>query len=121
MQYGVPMTDIDCTDLPHVPLAQRLSVPAAVRDRAARMLSAAGEPSRLALLEQLEGRELCVSDLVTITGDPMPTISQRLRVLKTEGLLRSRREGKHVYYTLADGHVQELLRNILRHAAELAG
>lgn len=115
------MTDVDCTDLPHIPLAQRPSVSPAVRDRAARMLSAAGEPSRLALLEQLEGRELCVSDLVHITGDPMPTISQRLRVLKTEGLLRSRREGKHVFYTLADGHVQELLHNILRHAAELAG
>ena len=75
------MTDVDCTDLPHIPLAQRPSVSPAVRDRAARMLSAAGEPSQLALLEQLEGRELCVSDLVHITGDPMPTISQRLRVV----------------------------------------
>jgi len=50
----------------------------------------------------------------------MPTVSQRLRVLKTEGLLRSRRDGKHVFYTLADAHVRELLTNILRHAAEPA-
>jgi len=111
----------DCGDVPHLPLPRRATVPAEVRERAARMLSAAGEPSRLALLELLDGRELCVSDLVTVTGDPMPSVSQRLRVLKTEGLLRSRRDGKHVFYALADVHVQKLLTNVLRHAAERNG
>jgi DNA-binding transcriptional ArsR family regulator len=112
------MSADDCLDVPHgVPVA-RPTVSAGVRERAARMLSAAGESSRLALLEILDGRELCVSELVALTNDPMPTVSQRLRVLKTEGLLRSRRDGKHVFYTLADSHVQALLTNILRHAAE---
>lgn len=82
------------------------------------MLAAAGDPARLALLELLDGQELCVSDLVRLVGDSMPAISQRLRLLKTEGLVDSRREGKHVFYRLSDGHVQDLVLNILRHAAE---
>jgi len=114
------MTPVDCVDLPHAAPVSRPTVAIAVRERAARMLSAAGEPSRLALLELLDERELCVSELVALTNDPMPTVSQRLRVLKTEGLLRSRRDGKHVFYTLADDHVRALLTNILRHAAEPA-
>jgi ArsR family transcriptional regulator len=118
MKQFLFMSIDDCLDVPHPAPDSRPTVSAGVRERAARMLSAAGEPSRLALLEILDGRELCVSELVSLTNDPMPTVSQRLRVLKTEGLLRSRRDGKHMFYTLADNHVQALLTNILRHAAE---
>ncbi len=82
------------------------------------MLRAAGDPARFALLELLASGALCVTDLATLTGDPMPSVSQRLRLLRTDGLVRARREGKHVFYALADGHVRTLLRNILLHAAE---
>ncbi len=82
------------------------------------MLSAAGDPARRALLELLDDRELCVTEIAVLMGDAMPTVSQRLRVLKTEGLIRARRDHKHVYYSIADEHVRTLLANILRHAAE---
>lgn len=82
------------------------------------MLSAAGDVARLGVLELLADGELCVTDIATQTGDAMPTVSQRLRLLKREGLVVGRREGKHVFYALADAHVGELLRNALRHAAE---
>lgn len=85
-------------------------------DRAAGMLRAAGEPARLRLLELLSTGERCVSDLVAVTGDPMPAVSQRLGRLKAEGLVVSRREGKHIHYTLADGHVASLLLAVLDHA-----
>ena len=98
---------------PTPPLAPR-----AVRDRAARMLRAAGDVERLALLEHLAAGERCVSELVALTGDAMPTVSQRLKQLRTEGLLVSRREGKHVFYALADQHVRTLVHDILQHAAE---
>jgi ArsR family transcriptional regulator len=84
------------------------------------MLAAAGDPARLQLLELLDAGELCVSDLVRLVGDSMPAVSQRLRLLRVEGLIDSRRDGKHVFYRLRDGHVQELVLNILRHAAEPA-
>jgi ArsR family transcriptional regulator len=93
----------------------------AVLARAAGMLRAAGDPARLALLDLLVEGERCVSDLATTTGDAMPTVSQRLRLLRSEGLVAARREGKHVFYALSDAHVHELLANVLRHAGEPVG
>ena len=48
----------------------------------------------------------------------MSTVSQRLRLLRSERLVARRRDGKHVYYALADAHVGELLQAALEHAAE---
>jgi len=64
--------------------------------RAAGMLRAAGDPQRLRLLELLTGGELCVSEIAQVTDDLLPTVSQRLKVLRQEGLVTSRRDGKHV-------------------------
>jgi DNA-binding transcriptional ArsR family regulator len=112
-------SDSVCAAPRHETPAPRPRAPLAVRERAARLLRAAGDADRLALLELLEGGELCVTDLAALTGDAMPTVSQRLRQLKTEGLAIARRDGKHIYYALADEHVRELLHSILHHAAEL--
>lgn len=87
-------------------------------ERAAGMLRALGDESRLRLLERLSGGELCVTQIAEFTGEGMSTISQRLRVLRGEGLVTGRREGKHVYYALADAHVEALLRGVLSHAEE---
>lgn len=87
-------------------------------ERASRMLRALGDVSRLRLLERLSGGELCVTQIAEATGEGMSTISQRLRVLRGEGLVTGRREGKHVYYALADAHVEELLQGVLSHAEE---
>lgn len=89
--------------------------------RAAGMLRAAGDPVRLRLLELLTGGELCVSEIALITDDLLPTVSQRLKVLRQEGLVRSRREGKHVLYALADQHVIDLIFAVLAHAQEPDG
>jgi DNA-binding transcriptional ArsR family regulator len=92
----------------------------AVLGRAARMLSAAGDPARLRLLELLADGERCVTDIAADTNDAMPTVSQRLQVLRREGLLSTRRDGKHVFYAVADQHVLDLITNILHHAEEPA-
>jgi ArsR family transcriptional regulator, lead/cadmium/zinc/bismuth-responsive transcriptional repressor len=89
--------------------------------RAAGMLRAAGDPRRLRLLESLTGGELCVSEIAQLTDDLLPTVSQRLKVLRQEGLVTSRREGKHVLYTLADQHVIDLIFAVLAHAQEPDG
>jgi ArsR family transcriptional regulator, lead/cadmium/zinc/bismuth-responsive transcriptional repressor len=89
--------------------------------RAAGMLRAAGDAERLRLLELLTGGELCVSEIAQITEDQLPTVSQRLKVLRQEGLVTSRRDGKHVLYSLADQHVIDLIFAVLTHAAEPDG
>ena len=89
-----------------------------VLERAAAILRAAGDPGRLRLLELLAPGERCVTELAELSGDSLPTVSARLRVLRGERLLTRRREGKHQFYSLADGHVAELVQGVLEHAGE---
>ena len=82
------------------------------------MCAAMGDPSRLQLLELLWDGRHCVSELAQDTSDSMSAISQRLRILFNAGLVTRERSGKHVYYSLADDHVRELLNQLFLHASE---
>ncbi|MFO0677751.1 MAG: metalloregulator ArsR/SmtB family transcription factor [Polyangiaceae bacterium] len=86
--------------------------------RAAALFQALGDAERLRLLELLTAGEACVSELVAATNAGFSTVSQRLRILRSEGLVAQRRVGKHVYYRLEDAHVAELVANALAHADE---
>jgi len=90
-------------------------------ERAARLFRALGDTPRLRILLLLLRGEVCVGELVAALGEKFSTVSQRLRVLRTEGLVSRRREGSHVYYALADDHVKDLIANALAHADELDG
>jgi DNA-binding transcriptional ArsR family regulator len=86
--------------------------------RAAALFRACGDAERLRTLERLALGELCVSELAAASSEGLSTVSQRLRLLRTEGLVTRRREGKHVYYALADRHVADLIATALEHATE---
>lgn len=86
--------------------------------RAAAIFRALGDPGRLRLLHHLEAGERCVSDLADDVGVKLSTLSQQLRLLHAERIVGRRRDGKHIYYTLADEHVRALLRAALEHAGE---
>lgn len=86
--------------------------------RAAAIFRAAGDVARLRLLAHLAESEWCVSELAETLGEGLSTVSQRLRLMRAEGLVRRRREGRHIFYALADRHVADLLRNALEHASE---
>ncbi|MBM4269715.1 MAG: helix-turn-helix transcriptional regulator [Deltaproteobacteria bacterium] len=94
---------------------------AVVIDRAATLFRSAGDANRLRLLEILLTGEHCVTELASELGDRMSTVSERLRLLRADGLVARRREGRHVYYALSDDHVAAVLRAGLDHAAELCG
>jgi DNA-binding transcriptional ArsR family regulator len=87
-------------------------------ERASRLFRAIGEPARLRLLSRLDQGEMCVTELAELEKESVSTISQRLRVLRSENLIVRRRRGKHINYALADQHVMELLSNALEHATE---
>jgi ArsR family transcriptional regulator len=78
-----------------------------------------GDAPRLRILQLLTGREHCVSEIVDAVGDKFSTVSQRLRVLRGEGLVSRRRRATHLIYGLADRHVAGLIENALARAAEL--
>ena len=77
------------------------------------------DPHRLRMLYALvEAGELCVCDLSTTVGVPESNVSHALRLLRTAGVVRTRRSGRMVYYSLDDAHVRLLLdvsREHLRH------
>lgn len=100
-------------------LASRSVPDAQAIERAARLFRALGDGPRLRVLHYLAQGEACVSEIVSATAEKFPTVSQRLRVLRAEGLVIRRRKGLHVFYALADRHVAELLANALDHASEL--
>ena len=83
-----------------------------------RLFRALGDEARLRTLEMLIDREVCVSEIAEATGEQLSTVSHRLRLLRSEGLVERRREGRHIYYSLADRHVYELVQNALEHASE---
>src|SRR3984957_15683236 len=87
-------------------------------ERAAALFRTAGDVSRLQLLERLASGEWCVTELAQAAGTGLSSVSQQLRLLRAEHIVRRRRVGKHIYYSLADRHVIDLIRNALEHAAE---
>lgn len=81
-------------------------------------LKALGDPTRLRILSALARAELCVCDVGAVLGMSVSAVSHQLAVLKRQRLVRFRREGKVVYYSLADAHVADLIRSVREHLGE---
>ncbi len=77
-----------------------------------------GDMTRVKILCVLSQSELCVCDLAEVTGMTQSAISHQLRVLKQSKLVKNRRDGKTVYYSLADDHIQSILNQGLEHISE---
>ena len=77
-----------------------------------------GDSSRLKVLWALHQSELCVTHLAELLGMTAPAISHQLKILRQSHLVRTRRDGKNIYYSLADDHVQRILELGLEHTDE---
>ena len=84
----------------------------AERQRFALVARALGDPKRLCVLESLSAGERSVGDLSKEVGCQVPNMSQHLAVLRSAGLVDTRRDGNTVYYRLADPKVLEAYRLI---------
>lgn len=78
-------------------------------NEACKLLKTLGNTDRLLLLCQMSQSEKCVGDLESALGIRQPTLSQQLTVLRNEGLVQTRREGKQIYYSLSSNTVLEVL------------
>lgn len=84
--------------------------------RLADLFKLLGDPTRARLLfALLEAGELCVCDLAETVEVPESSVSHALRLLRTAGVVRNRREGRMIYYSLEDAHVRLLLDLSLEH------
>ena len=77
-----------------------------------------GDSTRIRILYVLFEAEMCVCDIAQLLGMTQSAISHQLRALKNVRLVRSRREGKTVYYSLADSHVRTMIDQGLEHVLE---
>ncbi len=109
---------VSCASEKHAPPPGLAPAQLETCERAAAIFRAMGDVNRLRLLSLLAKNELCVTELTEVLKDNLPAISQRLKLLRAERLVRTRRQGKHVFYSLADNHIAELIANGLAHGEE---
>lgn len=86
--------------------------------RLADLFKVFGDPTRIRILHTLSLKELCVCDIAQALGMTQSAISHQLRVLKQFHLVKYRRDGKTIYYSLADNHVYTMLAQGLEHVTE---
>ena len=77
-----------------------------------------GDSTRIKILYVLFESEMCVCDIAQLLGMTQSAISHQLRSLKQSKLVKYRREGKTVFYSLADGHVRTILDQGMEHISE---
>ncbi|MFQ7311302.1 MULTISPECIES: ArsR/SmtB family transcription factor [Sellimonas] len=77
-----------------------------------------GDPTRVKILYVLFQSELCVCDLAEVLNMSQSAISHQLRVLKQMKLVKNRRDGKTVFYSLADDHIQTIMNQGMEHVLE---
>ncbi len=80
-----------------------------------------GDSTRAKIISALDASELCVCDLGALLGMTKSAISHQLRSLRLANLVKNRREGKVVYYSLADDHVKQIFEMGLVHIREKTG
>jgi DNA-binding transcriptional ArsR family regulator len=74
-----------------------------------------GDETRLKILYALSQKERCVSDLVDILDMSQSSVSHQLRILRDNGQVRTRRDGRNIYYSLDDQHVLDIFQEALQH------
>ena len=77
-----------------------------------------GDSTRIRILFVLFEAEVCVCDLAAALGMTQSAVSHQLRILKQSKLVKARREGKSIFYSLADGHVRTIIDQGLEHIEE---
>ena len=84
----------------------------------AKLFKVFGDSTRIRILFVLFEAEVCVCDLAKVLNMTQSAISHQLRILKANKLVNSRREGKSVFYSLADGHVRTIIAQGREHIEE---
>ena len=83
--------------------------------------SALGDPTRVRILDALSHGELCVCDLAAVLGLSQSAVSHQLRLLRGIRLVKPRREGRIVFYSLDDQHIISIFKQTLQHVEEEQG
>ncbi|HYW19286.1 metalloregulator ArsR/SmtB family transcription factor [Nostoc sp. CHAB 5715] len=115
---GVPKCDTHLVHLDNVRSIQTQILSIDKAKQMAEVFGILGDPNRLRLISALASQELCVCDLAALMKMTESAVSHQLRLLKAMRLVSYRREGKNVYYSLADNHIINLYCSLAEHLDE---
>ena len=117
-ESDAPSCEANLVHLDNVRQVQPELLPMQSAQRMAEFFSVLADPNRLRLLSALASQELCVCDLAAGLKMGESAVSHQLRILRTMRLVSYRKEGRNVYYSLADSHVINLYREVAAHLDE---
>ena len=114
----VPSCDTHLVHLDNVRSTQTQILATSKAQQIAEVFAILADPNRLRLLSALANQELCVCDLAALTKMTESAVCHQLRLFKAMRLVNYRREGKNVYYNVADSHIINLYRSVEEHLDE---
>jgi ArsR family transcriptional regulator, lead/cadmium/zinc/bismuth-responsive transcriptional repressor len=117
-ESDAPSCETTLVHLDQVRQVQPVLLPMQSAQRMAEFFGVLADPTRLRLLSALVSQELCVCDLAAGLKMSESAVSHQLRVLRAMRLVKYRKEGRNVYYSLADHHVINLYRDVAAHLEE---
>lgn len=118
---GGEICDVRVVHLDKIAQARTEAVPENRLERMAMTYKMLGDPTRLKILMALRSGEMCVCDLAAFTDLTESAVSHQLRRLRDLSLVKRRRDGQVLYYSLDDHHVTDLVEIGLLHVAEQLG
>ncbi|MEL6440320.1 MAG: metalloregulator ArsR/SmtB family transcription factor [Cyanobacteria bacterium J06621_8] len=118
LELDAPTCDVPLVHLDQVRQVQSKIVSTEKAQQMAQFFGALADPHRLKLISALSQVELCVCDLAAIVKMSESAVSHQLRLLRNLRLVKHRREGRNVYYSLADAHIANLYREVAEHLDE---
>lgn len=115
---GIDVCKIDSVDYEKVEHVRKAFPDQTVIVNLADFFKAIGDPTRLKIVLALMKEELCVCDLAALIKVTVSGISHQLRILRGLRIVLNRKEGKMVYYSLADNHIASLVSQAQEHILE---
>lgn len=109
---------INFIDRKKVSSVKKKMKPETVIQRLSETFKVLGDPTRTKIIFALSQEELCVCDIANLLGTTKSAVSHQLRILRNMRLVKYRRDGKIVFYSLDDEHIRNLFDECLRHVEE---
>jgi len=113
-----PICEVLCVHTDLIESVRETLIPSGQVHHLAELFKTLGDPTRVRIMDALAKNEFCVCDLAELLRLSQSATSHQLRVLRSNNLVKYRREGKMVYYSLDDEHVKSLYRDGLEHISE---
>lgn len=113
-----PVCEVLCVHTDQIESVRQSLIPRGQVHHLAELFKTLGDPTRVRIMDALAKNEFCVCDLAELLELSQSATSHQLRVLRSSHLVKYRREGKMVYYSLDDDHVMALYQEGLEHISE---